>query len=301
MIIPVSGRLDFKALLSKHKAFNQYLIIDYKITKQGYICILLTSKIPERIRGMFTPVVSHSHYIAFVLQVDWVNGDVLDESMIDFGVCKPNIHYIDQFDDGFLLLGARARSGFKNALITDMHGQTVSELYLGDAIQDCMVNNQDEIITSYFDEGVFGDGPGTAGIIRWSKTGEVLWDAAKYEIADCYAMNLDHEDKLWFCYYTDFALVKTDFKSETVYHPDIFGASSFLFQQSQQYILFDNGYRKRSTFSALQWKGYTLQKEKTATQFTWNDQVISPVQNCFRGSKALLVDEDDAIYFTDWV
>ncbi len=59
------------------------------------------------------------------------------------------------------------------------------------------------IITSYFDEGVFGnygwDEPlGACGLIAWTSEGTPLWKNENYSIYDCYAISLDEEETCGF-------------------------------------------------------------------------------------------------------
>lgn len=89
------------------------------------------------------------------------------------------------------------------------------------------------IITSYFDEGVFGnygwDEPlGACGLIAWTSEGTPLWKNENYSIYDCYAISLDEEENLWFYYYDEFRLVRTNFKEDFVFELPIEGSGAFL-------------------------------------------------------------------------
>ncbi len=68
---------------------------------------------------------------------------------------------------------------------------------------------------SYFDEGVYGGGPGSQqGIVCFNSSGQQIFkyfDFAEENslpfIADCYAINLVSEDEVWLSYYSEFPLV----------------------------------------------------------------------------------------------
>ena len=152
------------------------------------------------------------------------------------------------------VLGARSmmyKNGIpdQNAVFLTRHGKILSSTCFGDGIQDCMVLGDGRIVTGYFDEGVFGNfgwdkPPGARGLVVWNRDGQKVWEDTKHFIADCYAMNVDEQDNLWYYYYDAFDLVKTDFDSEWVFRPDVKGSSSFLIMKSHMGIIMDSGYGK---------------------------------------------------------
>ena len=306
--IPLTNRINTSELL-KERGLGEYKLCSYDIGNDDCIHILLAETIPEREQGMFVPTMSNTRYQAVTLTVDWQNDGILDVFVTDFGVLKPNMHFIQRLGDGFLLLCARARlhkdgKAERNALIADTKGSIYAAYCFGDGIQQCIVDSGNRIVTSYFDEGVFGnygwDQPiGACGLIAWSASGERLWENDKHDICDCYAINVDEHDHLWFYYYTAFNLVRTDYQTETVYQPQISGSSSFLLNLRQQYILFDSGYQKHGTFIVKKLQSGGITGNKPAT-FTWNKQPLKPTKFLFRCSKAILWDSEDYLYCTDW-
>jgi len=136
---------------------------------------------------------------------------------------KYNIHHALLLPyDEILLVSGRCRYRGKtdidkNARVYDTEGDLKRAFTIGDGIEDIKVDSQGQIWVSYFDEGIFGnygwDDPlGAPGLICWSNTGDNLWEFEPIdgldEMADCYAMNLDADDNVWFYYYTEFPLVK---------------------------------------------------------------------------------------------
>ena len=69
--------------------------------------------------------------------------------------------YTSPAGEHFLLLGARCayreNGPDPNAWIVSRDGAVLSRFCLGDGIQDRVVKKDGTIITSYFDEGVFGN------------------------------------------------------------------------------------------------------------------------------------------------
>jgi len=261
----------------------------------------------ERIYCLFTE--HHSLYTAIAFDVDWYAGEVYGHNLINFGKQSINIHFMHPVGENFLLLGARARlykDGIKdeNALIIDRHGNKVRSFCLGDGINNCIVDSQNNIITSYFDEGVFGnngwyDPIGSSGIIKWSQTGQKLWEDEKYSICDCYAINIDEQDNLWFYYYTDFNLVKTDYNSDIVYTPNISGSHGFLLSKSQTALLFHKGYGEKG-FSMMK-KTHNSLSNPSDIKIVHNSNEIDAPRFSFRSSKAVFVDTEGDLFFLDWI
>lgn len=308
MNIPLANRINIRDLLKEH-GLGEYKVCDYSVGNDDGIHILLAEAIPERDQGMFVPTVSNTHYQAVTLSVDWQSGERLHASVTDFGRLEPNLHFIQRLGDGFLLLGARARlykdgKTDRNVLIADSVGNVYARHCFGDGIQQCLVDGQNRIITSYFDEGVFGNNGwnqpiGSCGLIVWSAQGERLWENKEHDICDCYAMNLDERDHLWFYYYTAFNLVRTDYGTETVYQPQISGSSAFLLDLRHQRFLFEAGYKKHGSFVLKKLKDTGMIKGEPAA-FTWNGEPLAPYWFSFRSSKALLWDKEEHLYYTDW-
>ena len=292
----------------KNNNLTMYQMVNTTIGNNGRIHCLFVENVPERINGMFVPTTNNSKYKAISFTVDWYSGEVYSSEIFDFGLQKINFHFLQPLRDNFLLLGARAtlyKDGHtdKNALIIDKFGNRINELCLGDGIENCLVDSKNRIITSYFDEGVFGNYGwnhpiGASGVIKWSDTGEKLWENTNHDICDCYAMNIDDKDSLWFYYYTDFNLVKTDFYSEIVYKTPISGSDGFLLSKGQTALLFHNGYGEKG-FCVTKIKDEVLSKPIDGN-IVYSGETINVERFAFRDSKAVFVDKKDQIYFLDW-
>ncbi len=112
-----------------------------------------------------------------------------------------------------LVLDLRNRGGGCNARVLDRQGATLASFCAGDAIADVVVL-QEQLVVTYFDEGVFGDvEPSQQGLAYFDFEGRLLgaylshMGAAAVDVADCYcAVRVDHRT-LAFSPYTDFPLV----------------------------------------------------------------------------------------------
>ncbi len=153
------------------------------------------------------------------------------------------------------------------------------------------------IITSYFDEGVFGnygwDEPlGACGLIAWTSEGTPLWKNEKYSIYDCYAISLDEEENLWFYYYDEFQLVRTTFKEDLVFEPPIEGSGAFSVAPSGDTFLFQGGYQEHNKFYFLTLTVVTLGKSGrlfppvTETKSLWSSAVCFAAGCCSSGKTA---------------
>lgn len=305
--IELLNPVDMQALF---KAFGQSLqsLVNIKIGYDEKIYILLSSHIPERINGMFVNTEANSVYSAIILDVDWYEARVTGQTFVNLGQHKMNFHMLQPIGENILLLGARCRyhganGPEKNAVIVDLQGNIVNEFCFGDGIRDCIVTKNGNIITSYFDEGVFGNygwnNPiGSCGLIVWNDKGEVKWRADR-DICDCYAINVDDGDNLWYYYYTEFELVKTDLHKEKAYTPQIEGASGFLITADAQNVLFDGGYRAHGSFVMAALKGDEL-KDYETVQFTCDGKNIFNKFFSFMKSKAVFIDSDDRM-FVKWM
>lgn len=286
-------------------------LVNIQIGYDGRVYILLSAQIPERIQGMFVDTEANTEYSAIVLTVDWGSGEVIHHEMMGFGIHKMNFHFIQPIGENILLLGARCRyyesSGSeKNAVIVDAMGNVVNEFCLGDGIQDCIVTDTGNIITSYFDEGVFGnfgwEQPiGSCGLIVWSQEGDIKWKANNY-IYDCYALNIDEHNQIWYYYYDEFDLVKTDLKSDVVYKPKMQndGFDVFLISKDGRTIVHDGGYNKHFDFFAETIEGEQLNGYE-GVDFVHNKEKLLVKMCSFRSSQAVLVDSHNRLFVKDVV
>ncbi len=308
--IHMSSHIDLKELL---KYYNHHMnsLVNIQIGCDGRVYILLSAHIPERIQGMFVDTEANTEYSAIVLTVDWDSGEVIHYEMMGFGTHKMNFHFIQPIGENILLLGARCRyyespGPEKNAVIVDAMGNVMNEFCLGDGIQDCIVTDAGDIITSYFDEGVFGNFGwkqpiGSCGLIVWTEEGEMKWQADT-DICDCYALNIDEKNCIWYYYYTAFDLVRTDLKRDVVYKSRMQndGFNVFLISKDGRTIIHDGGYSKHFDFFAETIEGDQLTGCE-GVNFVYNGENLLNKMCSFRSSQAVLVDSRNRLFVKDVV
>lgn len=295
--------INISEILDVHNA-TEMSVADINIGYDNKIYILLSSNVPKRINGMFVNPVAQADYFVLELSVDWESGRLINLNYYELGEHTPNFHYIQPIKDKLLLLGARSyyhsnSGGEKNAFIMDRTGEVYSRFCFGDGIAECITLSDGRIITSYFDEGIFGnygwDDPiGKSGLVVWNENGEIIWQA-NHGICDCYAINTDEAENLWFYYYSDFNLVKTDFIKEKIYTPDISGADAFLLTNDSQYIIFDKGYQNHGeyVYAPITYKAIGTFKP---LKFVYQDQEIECFLCKFRSSRVIIMDCQNRIF-----
>ena len=257
-----------------------------------------------------------SVYTVVEIKMDWMKQQVLQTALFSLGLLKFQFalfslgllkfqfHYLRPAGDHFLLLGARCayrKNGpDQNAWIVSRDGTVLSRFCLGDGIQDCVVKKDGTIITSYFDEGVFGnygwDEPlGACGLIAWTSEGTPLWKNEKYSICDCYAISLDEEENLWFYYYDEFRLVRTNFKEDLVFEPPIEGSGAFSVAPSGDTFLFQGGYQEHNKFYFLTAHGGRLGKKQKAIP-TCDGNKVAVEQCSLLRSQMLFLGKNGVLY-----
>lgn len=308
-------RKTLKCLRNLGKLFMEQGMtgLDFVSMNIGYdekAYFLFSSKIPERIDGMFVNTVANAEYSVLVVTPSWENGTVEKVEKIYFGRHAMNFHFVRPVPDGsLLLLGSRCLYSEKtgperNAVFTDRDGNVLRALTFGDGIADCIVRADGIIITSYFDEGVMGnygwDDPiGSCGLCAWTTDGRNIWRCDR-DILDCYAMNTDSEGNLWYYYYTDFLLVRTDFRNETEYDPMIEGASCFAVVGNGRFLIMDGGYDDGDSFYVSRIDGGRT-KDREPLEFVREDgSPVTAKPKVFNGTKTLVLTRDGEISFTDF-
>lgn len=300
--ILLNNPISFKDLKVKH-SIEKYTFVNGCIGYNDEVYFLFSEHVPERIKGMFVDTQANTRYMAVHGIVDWINEELVYEECFDFGVHEMNYHLIQPIGENILLLGARSRlqkSGMyeENACIVNQQGEILRAFCLGDGIEDCIVTRDERIITSYFDEGVFGDAPfGNKGLVIWDCMGHRIWENKKYWIMDCYAINVDEQENLWFYYYADDALVWTNFEKDIVYHPEIEGMTKFLITKGKQ-LLCDGGYNNHGQFYKIDILHDHLANMEIVN-LEYDGKLLFLKDAAFRSSKAIFMDDRERIYFKD--
>ena len=303
MVINLNNPLDLKKLIEQNNCkLNSF--VTCSIGYDDKIYILLNEKIPKRIDGMFVNTESNSRYSIIVVDVDWDQYEIKDHTFYNLGKHEMNFHMVQPIENNILLLGARCYNDEKNgpeknAIIVNYSGNILKEYCLGDGINDCIVCKNGNIITSYFDEGIFGnygwyDPIGSNGLIVWNKNGEIIWEANN-DIVDCYAINIDENENLWYYYYIDFDLIKTDMKTEEIISPQIEGSTGFLITSNGKNIIFEGGYDNNDKFLLGKLSENEISQFEDL-ELKYNNEEIKVNVFDFKKSKALFIDENSRLF-----
>lgn len=285
---------------------NGFTVVDSSIGPMGEICILTVNKVPERIDGAFPPVhTTESHdYRVIILAKGEIKEIVLKNQ-------KWNYHFIQTIDnDNILLVCARAHlyddgKFDRNAKVFDRNGTLLREFLLGDGIQDLYVTKENNIWTSYFDEGVYGnygwnEPIGRNGLRAWDSNGNELYkypNSNAHFIDDCYALNVLTDQEVWFYFYSEFELGRYDNGSIEYYKPDVEGADGFIIYED--YVLFRGGYSNRDKYTLYKMHtGNQLKKVGLLTLLDENRKEIKAESISCRGS-LLLLTNGTKVYLSD--
>ena len=305
----LKGLRNLRALITE-QGMAELDYVSMNIGYDGKAYFLFSSKIPERIDGMFVNTVANAEYTALALTPSWENGGLEKVERLDLGAHTMNFRFFRPVPDGsFLLLGSRCMYSQKNgpernAVFIDREGNVLRALTFGDGIADCIVRADGLIITSYFDEGVMGnygwDDPiGSCGLCGWTTDGRNIWRCER-DILDCYAMNTDADGNLWYYYYTDFQLVRTDFKTETEYDPMVEGASCFTVAGHGRFLIMDGGYDDPDSFYVSRINGDQIEDSEPLEFVREDGSSIAAVPQVFSGTKGLIMTRDGDICFADF-
>lgn len=285
-------------------------LVSMNIGYDGKVYFLFSSGIPARIDGMFVNTAANAVYTALVVTPSWESGVIEKAERLDLGRHVMNFRFIRPVPDGsFLLLGSRCMYSKKygpekNAVFTDREGNVLRALTFGDGIADCIVRDDGIIITSYFDEGIYGnygweEPIGSCGLCAWTTDGRMIWHSER-EIDDCYAINLDESGNLWYYYYTDFQLIRTDFETETEYDPMVEGADRFAVAGDGSFLIMNGGYDDSDSFFVSRISESQIGDTEPLV-FVSEDGVPVPARpEVFGGAKALILTANGEICFQDF-
>lgn len=260
--------IDFSNKLDK-----QDEIISVSIDRNGINTLIIHSATQYRTEnGMFAVIKSDKPkdytFIRFDLKGNEVCRTLIKDEYYNFH----NVNFLPT-NEILLICG---RSSYrneneidKNARIYNVKGELLRDFVVGDGIQDVQVDIDGNVWTSYFDEGIFGnygwnEPIGSPGLICWNKDGKKIWefepiDGLNY-MADCYAMNIDSDNNIWFYYYTEFPLAKLDNSKQIKFWTTSIEGSSSL-NISDKRILMGGAYGMNN-FTLFEIKGNKLKKIK---------------------------------------
>jgi hypothetical protein len=112
-------------------------------------------------------------------------------------------------------------------------------------------------------------------------------------------MTIDKYNNIWYYYYSDFNLVKTNFQTIKSFHPNIKGSKTIFVKDSGDYVCLEGGYSHSNDYYAFHIEEeISLQREKV--NFVYENNIISNFEIICRGSKILLIDSESNLYLVNW-
>lgn len=170
----------------------------------------------------------------------------------------PIVRWSDK--DRIVICNPRVDSKEDNVFILNLAGTILDSFNCGDGVEDIEVGKEG-IWISYFDEGVFGDGLSTEGLVLFSFTGDVIFRyhtdlLERPGIADCYAISKGEGSSIWLFPYTDFPLIQV-FPDRREIHsykvPDKVHGSKAICVRGN-YAYFNGGYNANGKGYLFCWK-----------------------------------------------
>ena len=285
-------------------------IISVSVDRNGINALIINAAPQYRTEnGMFAVIKSDEPKDYVFIRFD-LNGNEIFSTIIKDEYY--NFHHVNFLPTGeILLICARCRYENeneidKNARIYNLEGELLRDFIAGDGIQDVQVDNEGNIWTSYFDEGILGNFGwnqpiGSPGLICWNKDGQQIWEFEPIDgldyMTDCYAMNIDADNNIWFYYYTDFPLVKLDNSKEIKFwNTDGRGSSSLNISDNK--ILMADGYRQND-FILFEIQGDKFMKTKKVRFKNEENQDLNKRNYMTSFGSNICFLKDNKIYLTD--
>lgn len=214
---------------------------------------------------------------------------------------RSEFHFVQPLPDGLLLAHPRQSSPAQNACVYDFAGGLLRKFALGDGIQDLQTTPSGDIWASYFDEGVFGDTVGSAGLVRFDAHGTPTYEfhptAGLDWISDCYALNVESSETVWFYYYTPFLLVRLRKDAiDGFWRTDLAGATAFAVCGNR--VLMHAGYRQ-SDWRLLQLREDATVSDIGQVEFVDEDGDPLPAQCATARGRLLWFVQNSTIYRAD--
>lgn len=295
-------------------------ICSIQLGYDNHLYVLLSSNIPMR-GGIacFTKIKIDSIFSVLEFVIDWEKEAVEQVTYLDLGQHFINFCYIQPIGDKLLLVCPRMDyeepSMGNNAEIVDRTGKGIMLGCLGDAVGGVIVTENSDIITSYFDEGVYAwDDPISGlGVRAWDdklrKNSDKIPAFTRDEVI---YMFFDECKNFWYKDISDFKLRKVSPADVgTIYEPCINGMRAFLAYDNANKLLAYEGYTQRSTFYVVDVSPARDEQTRRPTvmigdmvpvekiEFVSDGERVEEInrdQSAFRTNKAVFIDEAYNIY-----
>ena len=157
-------------------------------------------------------------------------------------------------DGGWIVVNTRCHRGEPNALTLTAGGRVVRRFLVGDGVRQVQADDVGGVWVSHFDEGIFGDALGAAGIARFDPSGRETWrandDRSLPSVDDCYALNAIGGEA-WACYYSDFPILRVRRSGEYRVWTNSVGGAAAIAVDGDWVVLFGGYDDQRSRIALL--------------------------------------------------
>lgn len=294
-------------------------ICSIQLGYDNHLYVLLSSDIPMR-GGIacFTKIKIDSIFSVLEFVIDWEKEAVEQVTYLDLGQHFINFCYIQPIGDKLLLVCPRMDyeepSMGNNAEIVDRTGKGIMLGCLGDAVREVIVTESSDIITSYFDEGVYAwyNPISGLGVRAWDdKLRENSDKTPAFTRDDVICMFFDECKNFWYKDISDFKLRKVSPAGVyTVYEP-INSMRAFLAYDNANKLLANGGYDQENTFYVVDVSPARDEQTRRPTvmigdmvpvekiEFVSDGERVEEInrdQSAFRTNKAVFIDEAYNIY-----
>jgi len=235
--------------------------------------------------------------------IDWESDEINNHHLLDFSSTFEKIYYIQPLNENYLVHGIR-KSGDNDeshcTMVMDSTGVPIRKLALGYFnTNTCIVDSKDGIIAGYYPYGVYHceDMNIKSGLIKYDYNGNKQWENKKYDIVDCYALDVDSSGNIWFSPDTNIVKIDTN-ENYHVYNKDYKFSRGFLFNRHQTRFVFEKGYPNNNHFVIKDFSHDQFTNERLCN-FMFHDMIINVDGFAFRNSKAVIWDAAK-LYWFDW-
>lgn len=310
MKIKLKKHINLEEIL---KRYNHSLdsLVSYTIGYDNKVYILLKEEITNDLVKSILERGGIANYFTIILEFDWDESKIISCEHRELGTYKVWFYIIQPIENNLLLIHANCRDDKTyNGIVFDEKGNIIKKYCLGHDINDCIVTKNGNIIVSYGDEGIYSFSSMLAsnGLNVWNKEGKIIYknNIEQNDISDCYAINIDEKENLWYYYYTDFKLIKTDMSTEKKYNPNTEYSNGFLITSDEKNVVFETtDYIYDNLEKSIKEKKEQLIigkiKEETIEDYekidlVYNEENIDIKSFKFLKSQAIFVDNNDRMF-----
>ena len=285
----LQNRIDYKQI------FNKYNLLEYfafaNIGNDGGIYISSSGDIRNKYK--------RENKIVHI-SVDWNSGAVENVELLDFSRNFDLVYSAQPIDDKYYVCGKLLMpskdtiENFFLAYVVDKNGNVIREVK-----NSGLLDSKNRAVTGYFDEQIYdGTERYINGLYMYDDHGNTLWENKTYNIANCYYLDIDDKDNIWF--YPDNKLVKVDTNNNfeySYYDVGLVFSEGFLLNKSQSKAIFKqkcyDGYSFFSGNEFVMTEFDDTKFERASKDIKWGVGDVTPFEGAFKNHQPCIFTYDD--------